>query len=171
MPRSKLFYLCFLLEYCHKGCSQRNLANTDLSFKRQKKKKSFKKTKGNKGNVQLSHHRQQIRKKRAPMPLYNTTAHNGFSQHRPASGTIIHTAYSTVHVATSVTVATLHKTNSWTQLCHLYENVSMYAASVVEGGSREVFWGSRRQWWRRVIYHLKCTGDDFRSHHVNACLY
>lgn len=76
------------------------------------------------------------------MPLYNTAAHNGFSQHRPASGTIIHTAYSTVHVATSVTVAALHKTNSWTQLCHLYENVSMYAASVVEGGAGK-FSGAR----------------------------
>lgn len=60
-------------------------------------------------NVQLSHHRHPIRKK-APMPLYNTATHDGFAEHRPARGTNIHTAYSTVHVATSVTVAALHKT-------------------------------------------------------------
>lgn len=31
--------MCFPLEYCRKGCSWRNLANTDLSLKRQTKKK------------------------------------------------------------------------------------------------------------------------------------
>lgn len=35
---STLLSLCFPLEYCRKGCSWRNLANTDLSFKRQKVK-------------------------------------------------------------------------------------------------------------------------------------
>lgn len=32
-------------------------------------------------NVQLSHHRQPIRKI-APMPLYNTATHDGFIEHR-----------------------------------------------------------------------------------------
>lgn len=35
MQHPELFFLCFLLEYCCKGCSRRNLANTDLYFKRQ----------------------------------------------------------------------------------------------------------------------------------------
>lgn len=46
------------------------------------------------------------------MPLYNTSTHGGFTQQRPASGTNIHTAYFIVHVATSVTVAALHKTTA-----------------------------------------------------------
>lgn len=50
--------------------------------------------------------------KRAPMPLYSTATHDGFTQHRLASVTNIHTAYSTVHVATSRTVAVLHKTTA-----------------------------------------------------------
>lgn len=33
--------------------------------------------------------------KRAPMPLYSTATHDGFTQHRLASVTNIHTAYST----------------------------------------------------------------------------
>lgn len=82
-------------------------------------------------------------KKRAPMPLYNTAAHDTMVSHNTGLlvGTNIHTAYSTVHVATSVTVAALHKTNSWT-LCHLYENVSIVRSE----GSRvsgEVFRGAR----------------------------
>lgn len=54
-----------------------NLANTDLSFKRQKKKKREKNKQTNKQireNVQLSHHRQQIRTKEPPC-LYMTQQH------------------------------------------------------------------------------------------------
>lgn len=66
------------------------------------------------------------------MPLYNTATRDGFTRQRPASGTNIHTAYSTIHVATSVTVAVLHISTSgivWTR---------MYLCS---GGCREVFEG------------------------------
>lgn len=77
------------------------------------------------------------------MPLYNTATHNSFTRHRPASGTNIHTAYSTVHVATSVPVAALHKMTAG--LCVVC--VRMYLCSpmsVVECA------GGGRGWERRV---------------------
>lgn len=45
-------------------------------FQKTNRKKNAKTNKG--GNVQLSHHRQQIRK-RALMPLYITATHDGFN--------------------------------------------------------------------------------------------
>lgn len=63
MQRSKLSLFSFGI-LPQRMLMDENLANTDLSFKRQNKKKY----QGNKGNVQLCHHR-------APMPLCNTAAH------------------------------------------------------------------------------------------------
>lgn len=111
-----------------------------LLFQKTKKKKG----KLNKGKCTvISPETGDLRKKRAPMPLYNTATHNSFTRHRPASGTNIHTAYSTVHVATSVPVAALHKMTAG--LCVIC--VRMYlcsAMSVVEcaGGGG---WGARRE--------------------------
>lgn len=120
MQHPELFFLCFLLEYCGKGCSRRNLANMDLYCKRQciilKKK--------NKGKRTVYHSVDSKSKKRA-LWLYIKP------QHTTANGTNIHAAYNTAHVATSVTVAALRTTNCWT-LCHFYETVSVFAVSVVK---------------------------------------
>ena len=78
MQHSKLFYLCvFPLEYCRNGCSWRKpCQHGPLSLSKDKKKCK------NKQGKMYSYltHRQQIRK-RAPMPLYNTTTHTHTHTH------------------------------------------------------------------------------------------